>query len=138
MAANPKTSLSAGIVIRSLLLASEAVSAITKKVFPVVTDKITLPYIYYRRLAMSTQQAKLSTGSDTVQIEVLCCADNYDDSLALAEAVRATLDTAQAEVDGLAMRSCVLTDCEEAWQDDAYVQQLIFNAKITPKTIDNE
>ena len=40
------------------------------------------------------------------------------------------LDGAQGEKDGLVMRSCYLADSEEAWQDDAYVQQLVFNVKI--------
>lgn len=48
----------------------------------------------------------------------------------MAEAVRAALDYAQGESDGLVMRSCILNDSEEAWQDDAYVQQLVFSVKI--------
>jgi hypothetical protein len=36
----------------------------------------------------------------------------------------------QSNVDTLALSSCQLVDSEEAWQDDAYVQQLIFSVKV--------
>ena len=49
---------------------------------------------------------------------------------AVAQAVRGALDGARGETDGLVMRSCHLVDSEEGWQDDAYVQQLVFNVKI--------
>jgi hypothetical protein len=130
MAAN-KTSLSAGSIIRSILLEDSDVTAITQNIFPIVTDKAELPYILYRRtsLAHNTTKAK-QPGADTVQIEVLCFTSKYGVGIDLAEAVRAALDYSQGEEDGLVMRSCVLSDSEEAWQDDAYVQQLVFSVKI--------
>jgi len=48
----------------------------------------------------------------------------------LAEAVRAALDHTQAEHGRQRMRSCCLTESEEAYQDDAFVQQLVFSIKI--------
>ena len=47
MAANKKTSLSAGSIIRAILLEDADVKAMTGNVFPVATDKATLPYILY-------------------------------------------------------------------------------------------
>lgn len=129
MAVN-KTSLSAGEIIRSILTTDENVTALTSKVFPVVTDEATLPYILYRRSALSQAPHKGGMGADTVTIEVLCFAASYGDGIELAEAVRSALDGVQHNLDGLVMRSCVLQDSEEAWQDDAYVQQLIFTIKI--------
>lgn len=121
-----KTSISAGEIIRKVLLDDHRVSAITKKVYPVVTDEAKLPYIVYRRTQLEQNPIKVGRGADTVGIEVVCYADGYGPSIELAEAVRAALDGCQAEVDGLSLRSCYLTDSEEAWQDDAYIQQLVF------------
>lgn len=45
----PKTSLSAGAIIRAILLDDADVAARVNKVFPVVTDSAELPYILYRR-----------------------------------------------------------------------------------------
>jgi hypothetical protein len=128
MAAN-KTSLSAGEIIRAVLTSDETVMGIVTKVFPVATDEAKLPYVMYRRAHMEQVPTK-GIGADTVGIEVTCYAEQYTQSVELAEAVRAALDGKQASIDGLSMRSCHLTDSEEAWEDDAYVQQLIFTIKI--------
>ena len=98
------------------------------------TDKAELPYILYRRASMEQNPQKTGNpGADTVQMEVICFAADYDDCLELAEAVRGALDNKrdmQTDDETLTMRSCLLVDSEEAWQDDAYVQQLIFNVKV--------
>lgn len=125
-----KTSLSAGEIIRAVLTEDSKVSSIVTKVFPVVTDNARLPYIVYRRSHMEQTPLKNTRGADTVGIEVLCYSENYTQGVELAEAVRDALDGKQAEIDGLVMRSCYLTDSEEAWQDDAFVQQLVFTIKI--------
>lgn len=128
MAVN-KTSLSAGEIIRAVLTSDETVMGIVTKVFPVATDEARLPYVMYRRANIEQVPSK-GLGADTVGIEVTCYTEQYTQGVELAEAVRAALDGKQAEIDGLRMRSCVLTDSEEAWEDDAYVQQLVFTIKI--------
>lgn len=128
MAVN-KTSLSAGEIIREVLIGDEEVKRRANKVFPVVEDKAILPYVTYRRMRLDQTPMK-SGGADTIGIEVLCFTARYTEGVELAEAVRGALDGKQAEIDGLRMRSCYLFDSEESWQNDAYVQQLIFQVKI--------
>lgn len=125
-----KTSLSAGEIIRGILINDAEVAARTNKVFPVVEDSAELPYIVYRRTQLEQDPVKGRRGADTVGIEVLCYTAHYTEGVELAEAVRGALDGVQGETDGLVMRSCYLADSEEGWQDDAYVQQLVFNVKI--------
>jgi len=125
-----KTSLSAGEIIRAMLIEDSEVMARANKVFPVVEDSAELPYIVYRRTQLEQDPTKGRRGADTVGIEILCYTKGYTEGVELAEAVRGALDGAQGESDGLVMRSCYLADSEEAWQDDAYVQQLVFNVKI--------
>lgn len=125
-----KTSLSAGEIIRAILIEDSEVMARANKVFPVVEDSAELPYIVYRRTQLEQDPTKGRRGADTVGIEILCYTKGYTEGVELAEAVRGALDGAQGESDGLVMRSCYLADSEEAWQDDAYVQQLVFNVKI--------
>jgi hypothetical protein len=126
-----KTSLSAGAIIRDILINDADVMAIAKKVFPVVTDKAELPYVAYRRsrLEHNTTKAK-NPGADTVQIDINCYAATYQESVELAEAVRAALDYSQGEKDGLVMRSCTLADGEEIYENDAFVQCLTFRVQI--------
>lgn len=125
-----KTSLSAGEIIRAMLIEDSEVMARANKVFPVVEDSAELPYIVYRRTQLEQDPTKGRRGADAVGIEILCYTKGYTEGVELAEAVRGALDGAQGENDGLVMRSCYLADSEEAWQDDAYVQQLVFNVKI--------
>lgn len=125
-----KTSLSAGEIIRAILANDAEVTTRANKIYPVVEDRADLPYIVYRRTQLKQDPTKNGRGADTVGIEILCYTKQYTEGVELAEAVRDALDGAHGEADGLVMRSCYLEDSEEAWQDDAYVQQLVFNVKI--------
>ena len=125
-----KSSLSAGEIIRAVLTSDPEVTARAKKVYPVVEDTAELPYVVYRRTQLEQGQVKGRRGNDNVTIEVLCYTKGYTEGVELAEAVRDALDNKTAESDGLVMRSCYLTDSEEAWQDDAYLQVSVFNVKM--------
>lgn len=126
-----KTSLSAGAIIREILLNDEEVKKRINKIFPIITDKAELPYILYRRTALQHNPTKAGQpGADTITMDVLCYTAEYAPGLELAEAVRGALDYATGEKDGLKMRSCVLTDSTEGFTDDAFVQSLTFNIKI--------
>lgn len=131
MATKMKTSLSAGAIIREILLGDEDVKRRTNKIFPIVINKAELPYILYRRAALQHNPTKAGLpGADTVTMEVFCYTANYADGVELAEAVRKALDYAQGEKDGLIMRSCTLVDSEEDFTDDTFVQCLSFNVRI--------
>ena len=126
-----KTSLSAGVVIRAVLMADADVAARVNKIFPVVVDNAELPYILYRRAKLSANPQKQGQpGSDSVEMEVQCYTEKYAEGVELAEAVRAALDYNAAEHEGQRLRSCYLIDSEEIFMDDAFVQHLVFNIKI--------
>lgn len=122
-----KTSLSAGEIIREILLSDAEVSKRTRRIFPIVIDEIKLPYILYRRASLKHNPTKSgSPGADTILIEMFCFTANYAEGVELAEAVRNALDYKQGEKDGLRMRSCTLDGSEEGWENDSFVQQLDF------------
>lgn len=129
--AQKKTSLSAGSIIRDILLSNEEVKRRTNKVFPIVIDNAQLPYILYRRAALAHNPTKQGMpGADTVTMEVVCYTAKYAEGVELAEAVRQALDYAGGERDGVKMRSCTLADSEEGYEDDAFVQQLVYQVRI--------
>ena len=126
-----KTSLSAGEVIRAALLDDKDVMARVNKIFPVVADSAELPYISYRRAGFEQNPQKAGApGADSIQLEVLCFTARYTEGVELAEAVRAALDHTNITQGDLRLRACTLTDSEEAYQDDAFVQQLVFTVNI--------
>lgn len=125
------SSLSAGAIIRDILLGDDEVRKRTNKVFPVATDTANLPYILYRRVGLQHNPSKAGTpGADTVIMEVVCYTATYAEGIELAEAVRSALDYAQGEKGGMVMRSCTLSGSEEGWDSDAFAQELEFIIKI--------
>ena len=125
-----KTSLSAGIIVGELLSNAIVRKKLANKVFPVVTDKATLPYIRYRRVDLMTNSTKESATADTSVIAVECFTTDYSEGVRLAEVVRDALDHKQARYGNLTMRSCTLVKAGEDFANDAYIQTLIFNVKI--------
>lgn len=127
----PQTSLSAGAIIRAVLLEDAGVTGtVGDKIFPVGTDSAELPYIVYRRASLEARPVKTRPCSDSVEMELLCYTSGYGEGVELAERVREALDSVSALHLMLRMRSCMLTDAEEYREDDAYVQRLVFDAGI--------
>ncbi len=132
MAVN-KTSLSAGEIIRAVLLEDPEVSARTRNIYPIVqtTEAAVLPYIAYRRAEMAVNpQNSGQPGADLIKMEVTCYTAKYAEGVELAEAVRGALDYVRAEQGGAIMRGCYLAESQEDYQNDAFIQQLVFNIKI--------
>lgn len=128
-----RTSLSAGLVVRDVLLGDARVRAITRTVVPVFspTEPLTLPYVVYRRTKLTVRSvAQRGTGAEGVEMEVCCYAASYSESVELAEAVRRALDHRQATAEGLTMRSCTLADSSEEEGGDAYAQVLVFDVRV--------
>lgn len=125
-----KSSISVGEIVRHVLMEDIQVSNKVRKIFPVVVDNATLPYIVYRRSGMRQDPTKHERGADTVMMQIVCYTEDYQSGVELAEAVRDALDGKWAEHDGLRMRSCTLSDCQESWVDNAFVQNLIFTIKL--------
>ena len=122
--------LSAGEIVRSILAEDETIAATVTAIYPIVVNTATLPYIVYRRIGLEQVAVKGSRGADKAQIEVDVYTEGYTEGVELAEAVRDALDNATGSTDDLVMRSCLLTDAQEGWQDDAYIQQLVFEVRI--------
>ena len=145
-----KTSLSAGEIVRELLISNDVLKSKVTKIFPVITDKAKLPYISYRKIGFSQDLTKSGRGADTITMQVSVYAESYKQSLELSELVRESLDYKQFvhycgdlgvsfssdfgtdcdPSEHLIMRSCNLTDCNETWMDDAFIQNMVFTIKI--------
>ena len=120
-----RTSLSAGFALKELLGKSREVSAITGKVFPVVVDKASLPYVVYRRKKIGETPVK-GDSYDHALYELICCAKEMDGATRLAEAVRSALDGYSGEAGGLRISRIMLVDAEDGWESDAYMVRLDF------------
>lgn len=129
-----KSSVSVGLIVRKLLVGNKAVKERVNKVFPIDVAKAVLPYVVYRKVGFSEQGVKNGglSGAGTVIVEVAAFSATYEGSVELAEAVRAAMDGAHGrdEDTGLTLRSCVMTDCEEGFEGDAYFQDMTFEMRL--------
>lgn len=128
-----RSSLSAGVVIRDVLLDNDKVTGITQSIIPVFspTENLILPYVIYRRLKLDGRTAKTDPRrAESVEMEVACYASGYSESVDLAEAVRAALDHKTMSSEDLNLRSCTLVDSSETYEGDAFVQILVFDVRV--------
>ncbi len=124
-----RTSLSAGFALYEILTSSAEVRAILGadvkvKVFPVVIDEATLPYVVYRRKRMTTTAVKSPDPNDRALFEFICCTESMEETVALAEAVRGALEDFSGPASGLHIRGTELVDAEDGWEGDAYMMRL--------------
>lgn len=130
MAAVKRTSISAGKAIYGILSKSEDVTGKVKNIFPVAVDHTVLPRIVYRRIKGSYVPVKSGVGADASFVEILCCAEDYDSAVDIAEMVRKELDGKYATIGDIRMRSCRYDDGDDFFEDDAYVSRMIFTVAI--------
>ena len=123
------TSLSAGLIIRKMLLENSNLAKKVKKIFPLVIRESDLPYIAYRRMSLSQDVTKTG-GADTIRFEINCYAKTYEESVSIAEEVRSALEFQQKEFSGMCLRHCFLFDSSEMWAEGAFIQRLVFQVKI--------
>lgn len=103
------------------------------KVFPLVADKgCTFPFIVYRRENLQPSTNKDALIYDTiVKLSIMIATDNYTSGLNIASKVADILgNTTGRTVLDLTIGEIVLTDTEETYQDETYLQVLNFNLKI--------
>lgn len=125
------SSISVGLAIYELLVGSDELKSVATKIFPVITDAATLPYVYYRVTGMEQTPAKDNGGADTVHVETNCLAPTYGEAVELAEKVRKVLDYVRVRTDGgLYIRSCTMTGMEHYFEDDAFVVSLNFTVRV--------
>lgn len=117
------TSISAGTIVRRILMDNGIADKVTK-IYPIASDKADLPYIIYRRTSVVTERAKWEVVEDKAIIRIAVLTEDYDSGTELAEEVRAALDGKDLTAYGVS--SCALTNTDETWMDDAFIQNLYF------------
>ena len=127
-----KTSISAGLLVYRLLSEDAAVSAMATRIFPVAitAENVTLPFVVFRAVTADPTGGKPGRGFDTCQIAVDCAAGGYAEAVGLAEAVRAALEDRECTRDGISIGISMMTDREEFYDSDAFVERLIFTITV--------
>lgn len=127
-----RSSISAGLLIFALLNEDPDVSSMASRIFPVAltSEDIPLPFIVFRAISQGDTQTKPSGGCDTCQIAVDCAGKTYEEAVELAEYARSALEDRECERGGLSLGISYLSDREEFYDSDAYVERLIFTITV--------
>lgn len=125
-------SLQVGKAIYSLLSSNQQlVSMVDGNIFPLIAEiNTTFPFIVYRREAITPQYTKDYWTSDEVMINVMVASNDYVESIEIADLVRQSLDQKKGEYSGIKIRDLRLTQADEDFIDDTYIQYLTFKIKI--------
>lgn len=125
-----KNGLLIGRLIYKLLSESEQLSAIKKKIFPLVANSdTTYPFIVYSRTSLNVLYCKDGIVEDTIEVQVLAVSDNYVESLEVANKIRSILELMRYKDEDVCVTECKLSSVTEEFVEDAFVQRLNFTIK---------
>lgn len=121
--------ISIGKAIKWLLVQGLQDTEVNNKIYPLIADEsTTFPFIIYRRNSISPESTK-DDSNDSTTIQIMIAADNYSDSVTIAEKVRNALVHKNGIIQTIPIEDINLEDGSEEFIDNTFVQNLIF--KIT-------
>lgn len=97
------------------------------KIYPLVAEEtVTYPFIIFTKESVNGNYSKDLLMYDTATISIAIAANNYFETVNIAERVRAILENYRDSY----FINILLEEVREEYIEDAYVQQLQFSAKI--------
>lgn len=122
--------ISIGKAIKSLLVAGLSKTSIKNKIYPLIADETTtFPFIVYRRSSIIPESDK-DYSNDSAHIQIMIAANNYAESVELAEQVRTSLVHKKGIIQTIPVEDISLVDGSEEFIDNTFVQNLIFKITI--------
>lgn len=122
--------ISIGKVIKTLLVSGLSKTDVKNKIYPLIADEsTTFPFIIYRRSSIAPESDKDYT-NDSATIQIMIAANNYAESVDLAEKVRTSLIHKSGTIQTIPVEDISLVDGSEEFIDNTFVQNLIFKITI--------
>ena len=122
--------ISIGKAIKSLLVAGSSKTSIKNKIYPLIADETTtFPFIVYRRSSIIPESDK-DYSNDSAHIQIMIAANNYAESVELAEQVRTSLVHKKGIIQTIPVEDISLVDGSEEFIDNTFVQNLIFKIQL--------
>ena len=123
-----ETAISVNKHIYSLLKEDESLKELVgEKIYPIVAEEtVTYPFVIFTKESVNGNYTKDLLLFDTAIISVAIAANNYFETVKIAERVRAILEN---HIDSY-FYNILLDNVTEEYLEDAFVQQLQFSAKI--------
>ena len=121
--------------IRRWLTQSEAVTAIVPatSIVPLVTAPTTQPFITFQHGPIEPDYSKDGCAVDHVQVMIVCCSNDYEQSIDIAAAVRSTIEYQRFEDEDIYIPIIQIEEITEDAVNDTYVQQILISFQIQSK-----
>ena len=105
----------------------DVVDKVQNKIYPLIADvDTTFPFIIYKRTGIEPADSKdRFIYSEDVYVDVVIASDKYNESIEIADLVRTAL--LQGSYDGI--KDINLTDADEDYIEDTFIQNLTFKIK---------
>ena len=105
----------------------DVVDRVQNKIYPLVADvDTTFPFIIYKRTGIIPADSKdRFIYSEDVYVDVVIASDKYNESIEIADSVRTAL--LEGTYEGI--KDISLTDADEDYIEDTFIQNLIFKIK---------
>lgn len=103
-----------------------------QKVYPLVADEgTTFPFIVYRRTGLQPTSTKDRYNyKEMASMEIIVAAENYTDSIQLAEKVKDILEHTRGTYNDIKVGEISLSESDEDYIEDTFIQRLNFNIEI--------
>lgn len=103
-----------------------------KNVYPLVADQGTeYPFVIYRRVSLQHSNTKDRFNyQELATVEVVVASNTYTESIELAKQVMYRLEHTRGIYNDISINEIKLTDAEEEYIEDAFVQKLTFTIEI--------
>lgn len=116
--------------IRAILLNNEEiVKQVGSNIFPLIAPETTEgDFIIYIRNKYNKSAVKMGVYQDECEVAVVGISDNYDSAIALASKIDNAL-SGQHTLEGGVRLQITLSDSTETFEDDKYIETLVFTIK---------
>lgn len=120
--------ISIGKAINSILV--NVPDLVSSRVYPqIAPENCKLPFIVYDRENVTPLYTKDGLAGNETSVTVYVLADNYSNSIGLAEKVRTALEKLNTSVNGITIKDSTLEDVSEDYNEFAFLQILKFKFK---------
>lgn len=101
-------------------------------IYPIVAEKTAkFPFAVYRRTNLSNKNTKdVYNYEEAITMEIICCAVTYNESVELAQKIKDKLENTRGKFESSEINQISMTNANEDWSNDAYIQRLYFNVDI--------
>lgn len=115
--------------IRAILLDNEdIINQVDTNIFPIIApENTTGDFIVYSRTKYSKNAVKMGVYQDECEVAVVGISDNYDDAISLASKIDNAL-SGMHNLNGVKLQ-ITLADSTETFEDDKYIETLVFTIK---------